>query len=828
MESRKSPVQVVLNADNFIQNHDRLPGGSNKDFFAENNTLFKTHKKNLLSQLDSIESYQVKNKFSKFVFAKVVLRPSALAKSHRPTTKMFNPLIAPVVGGGELGEIFVGLNSAAILQLKNTVEKAEEEIRIKLDKNGVVVPNTSAIRSEVGSIETISIYGKEEKRRFSAKDAVEWLTDKRTGGIYLVNLFEVIPARKDWDTIDTDKVNLFESFLNGIENMPFGTLVFKISDKTNFEDIIGIKILNEDEKSYVLTDNELQANSKIFKKPSNLSIDAHEIFLNFIDQHPLVKSIFLPSKINKSSNFGNGKSKSFLNSKLINDSKYPKVCIVDGGVSTVFNEWISAKHDFLHEKDADLDHGTFIAGLLISGKSLNGGIICPENDGCEIIDLDILPVSSSFDDYFLNPMDFYNELDEAIQILKAETGVRIFNFSLNIEEHASTSGYSFAAKKLDIIAEENDIIFVISAGNINGLDIRKEWSSDINDTLSNLISSRNDMLKVPAESCRNISVSAINPVGLDNVIPYALTNYSCRGPVSRVGLKPDFCHFGGSGTNSSIHGSGLNSINKDGEIETGCGTSYSAPLVAKTLASIDNSIEGEMSKETLLALCYHNSEIPDLYQSKDYEKIAKHLIGFGIPMASEQVLVGDSSAITLVFASRILKGKKMKFDFSWPASLVVNNKCQGKARLTLVSTPQLNYSFGAEFVRANITAHLRQYQLKGDKKGRLDPLYSIDTGDSTLKEKKLIEDSYKWSPIKIYEKSFKRGVGNTTDWVLEVEYLMRDGENFPEEGIPFTTILTISDINLEKPVFNEVKQSLGAIGVNVIDIQNATRIAARV
>ena len=170
----------------------------------------------------------------------------------------------------------------------------------------------------------------------------------------------------------------------------------------------------------------------------------------------------------------------------------------------------------------------------------------------------------------------------------------------------------------------------------------------------------------------------------------------------------------------------------------------------------------------------------------------------------------------------------MKFDFSWPASLVVNNKCQGKARLTLVSTPQLNYSFGAEFVRANITAHLRQYQLKGDKKGRLDPLYSIDTGDSTLKEKKLIEDSYKWSPIKIYEKSFKRGVGNTTDWVLEVEYLMRDGENFPEEGIPFTTILTISDINLEKPVFNEVKQSLGAIGVNVIDIQNATRIASRV
>lgn len=312
------------------------------------------------------------------------------------------------------------------------------------------------------------------------------------------------------------------------------------------------------------------------------------------------------------------------------------------------------------------------------------------------------------------------------------------------------------------------------------------------------------------------------------ILPYALANYSCRGPVSRVGLKPDFCHFGGSGTTNSIHGSGLSSVNKEGEIETGCGTSYSAPLVAKTLASIDNAIEGDVTKETLLALCYHNSEIPELYKNKDYAKIAKHLIGFGIPKASDQILVGDSSSITLVFTSRIFERKKMKFDFSWPSSLVVNNKCQGIAKLTIVSTPNLDYNFGAEFIRANVTAHLRQYQKNGNKKGRLVPLYSVDTSDTGGIEKNLIEDSYKWSPIKVYEKTFKNGVGNTTDWVLEVEYLLRDGELFPDEGIPFTVILTISDLNKEKPVFNEVKQSLGAIGVNVIDIQNATRISSRI
>ena len=56
-------------------------------------------------------------------------------------------------------------------------------------------------------------------------------------------------------------------------------------------------------------------------------------------------------------------------------------------------------------------------------------------------------------------------------------------FSLNIEEHASTAGYSIPAQILDKIAEENDVIFVISAGNTHPMDMRKEWPSDNFDAL---------------------------------------------------------------------------------------------------------------------------------------------------------------------------------------------------------------------------------------------------------------------------------------------------------------------------------------------------------
>ena len=50
----------------------------------------------------------------------------------------------------------------------------------------------------------------------------------------------------------------------------------------------------------------------------------------------------------------------------------------------------------------------------------------------------------------------------------------------------------------------------------------------------------------------------------------------------------------------------------------------------------------------------------------------------------------------------------------------------------------------------------------------------------------------------------------------------------PEEGIPFTAILTISDPNGEKPIFNEMRQVLMAGGVIVEDIRIASRVATRV
>jgi len=154
--------------------------------------------------------------------------------------------------------------------------------------------------------------------------------------------------------------------------------------------------------------------------------------------------------------------------------------------------------------------------------------------------------------------------------------------------------------------------------------------------------------------------------------------------------------------------------------------------------------------------------------------------------------------------------------------------CYGSARLSIISTPPFDYRYGAEFVRVNIVGHLRQQQEDGSFKGRLDPLYLPDDTSGQLYEKNQIQYSFKWSPIKVFERTFARGIGQTSDWKLEIESLARDGENIPAAGIPFTALLTISDPAGKAPFFQEMRQLLQAQGVQILDIQTAARILSRV
>lgn len=468
---------------------------------------------------------------------------------------------------------------------------------------------------------------------------------------------------------------------------------------------------------------------------------------------------------------------------------------------------------------------------------LNGSVICPEPDGAELIDIAVFPDEAQpnvFSSYFPNGLsDFFDEIDNAVADAKARHGVRVFNLSLNIQHQATLDRYGTHAARLGAIAEANGAVFFISAGNTTLQGQRTEWPHDETQALVALASARDDGLLMPAESVRNVSVAALNPPDLPNALALAPARYSRRGPGLRAGVKPDLAHVGGSGTPQTPLGHGLFSLQPDGSTCDGCGTSYATPLVAKTAAVLDQSIEGEVSRETLIGLLLHHARMPGLLATKALSGVARDLAGFGMPPPTSEILEGDDHQITLVFASRLRRDQQISFGFAWPPSIVTaDGKCRGSAKLTLVSTPPLDTRFGSEFVRVNIDAALQQEDFDKDGKprwkGRLDPIYLPGKADVPSIEAERIEHGLKWSPVKAFAKTMPRGIGKSSNWRMFLSYLTRAGEQIPDDGVAFTALLTISDPDRQAPVFNDMRAVLTRSGVRIEDIRTAARVATRV
>ena len=120
-----APVQIILNQDSFEQVRDKGGGGPKKDFFANEDSEFVRHKAAISRQLASVSESLGRRSTGNIGILKLVLRRSAWAKSHRPVRALFKPDLTPVVGGGDLGEIFIEARPATLLRIQAIVESAE-------------------------------------------------------------------------------------------------------------------------------------------------------------------------------------------------------------------------------------------------------------------------------------------------------------------------------------------------------------------------------------------------------------------------------------------------------------------------------------------------------------------------------------------------------------------------------------------------------------------------------------------------------------------------------------------------------------------------------
>ena len=149
-----SPIQIVLNPENYEEARETSGGGPKKDFFAHRDREFRAHKAQLTAQLRGIANALRDQPETDLGYVRVILRREAWAKSHRPLKVLFKPERTRLIGGGDLGVMLVEARPATMMQVAADIERAEEQTTMRfVEALGKEVPYPSALRSETGAIE---------------------------------------------------------------------------------------------------------------------------------------------------------------------------------------------------------------------------------------------------------------------------------------------------------------------------------------------------------------------------------------------------------------------------------------------------------------------------------------------------------------------------------------------------------------------------------------------------------------------------------------------------------------------------------------------------
>ncbi len=819
-----NPIQIVLNDRDFFTEPEPGRGGRPTDFFAGNDPAFIEHKRAVIGQLAEA-ALKMASWPGQAGVVKITLREDALAKSHRPERALFLAESQPCIGGANLGELYYLTTSQDLIATMRKVELAEETTTWvhKSETDRTLVANPSKERADTGSIFRIDIPPAEDKRDFSAEAAVQWLNQDSTGGAYLVDLFD-------------------EPAALGRQAQTLRVL------RDDFDRLLG----KSDIASHIKLLGRRTVALRLATPPSDVAIsgelnveqdrERHQSALDLIAAHPLVRKITLPVMAALSDAYATAHLGASADLAMrVTGARYPRVGVIDTGLAEPLADWVLGVHDFIGEDDLDPAHGTFIGGLLTSAARLNPSIPGLEADGCDLVDLPLYPRRGLFGSFYPNGFaDFLDEMDSAIEDAVADHGVRIFNLSINAIQPVAAGAYSYYAERLDEIAAKHDVVIVNSAGNLDYAERRAAWPTKPRAALTYFAGRTDpDTIHQPCESHRAIAVGAINPPGSKRHLHGAPTTYTRRGPGLRVGCKPDVAHYGGGEGEGNPAGCGLESITTDGMLQSSCGTSYAAPLVAKTLATLENRIQTRLPAHALRALMIHSCGIPPVLDRAGLGDLRRQFVGFGQPATVDDMLFDDDHAITLIFSSLLPKdglkprSKVMRFPFRWPAALVdpITGACRGKITATLISTPPVDRRFGAEFVRINVEAAVQQRQAVNRKDGKpsyrdvLKKVFLPKDAGAAVPEKELIKQGMKWWPTKGYQRVLPaEGHGVSSEWQIEVSSLRRSQVDFPAEGIPFCLVVTISDPDRQAAVFQDMRRGLSTQLVQLGDLLTTLRV----
>ena len=159
-----------------------------------------------------------------------------------------------------------------------------------------------------------------------------------------------------------------------------------------------------------------------------------------------------------------------------------------------------------------------------------------------------------------------------------------------------------------------------------------------------------------------------------------------------------------------------------------------------------------------------------------------------------------------------------------PAGLIENGVLRGEVFMTLLYDPQMDRRFGIEYCRSNVNASLGLVSEDQKRKGKMvydRQIRPVPKCVTEGYEEELIKNGLKWSPLKLYYRSFQRGPANEA-WRLTLEMLNR--AEIPEDEIQdVVLIITIRAANPSARIYDEVVRDMARLNWGAHDLQIRSR-----
>jgi hypothetical protein len=544
----------------------------------------------------------------------------------------------------------------------------------------------------------------------------------------------------------------------------------------------------------------------------------------------------------------------------------PKVCVIDSGVqeghSLLANaidarnsrSWVPGEAD----QTADLvnggGHGTRVAGAVLYPQGI------PKNGKKQaefwIQNARVLDRNCRLSEQ-LFPPDF---LGEIVSIYHQQTKTRIFNHSITGSVPCRTRYMSAWAAAIDELTWQNDVLFIVAAGNlpINGYvgitRLSVEAHLAANRQHPNYLLEESCRVANPAQSFQALTVGSIAAVTYRQP-PYSSLSkadhasaFSCSGLGIWDTIKPEVVEYGGDFTIDESKPPGIaheegvcpelvrSTLNGGAAVgRDAVGTSYAAPKVSHIAANLATVFPDE-SCLLYRALIVQSARWPDWALNKTDNKLnALRQIGYGIPNL-DRASENSPNRITLITQGhQTIKAKQAQI---YQVNVPENIRSQGDEIEILIEVT-LSYKAQPRRTRRNRRKYLSTWldwdcSKKGEDAERFfeRKIQKHDVSEDAERG----EGIFPWTLRNREDygeiKDVSRSSGTIQkDWATVKSFDLRESfciaiighqgwNNDPESQVPYSLVVSFEAVQSNIPIY----ASFAEVQVDALQVQEQVQV----